>query len=319
MVSSTSVRQKVAVNSVQYPVSWYPICLSSELKSRKTLNIRAFGRQWVAFRNEDCKPFVFQRYCPHMGVDLSRGSVDSSLTCPLHNRKFPESSCSEKRDGLPIELPVCEKSGMVFVLLGENENLPFPGEIYSGCESFIATYNYPAPFQMVGLNGFDIHHLDIVHGRSLSEPAIVKVEGEIEISINYKASISGKNFRDRFLRFLKIDSVDICIHSFGNSILLFDHKKIGAQTLLCLQPVEKNKTRIFLRTILINKSWSILNRLKTHLIQKSIIKFLKQDFHPLWNSRFMPEGMTEAEDKFALQWKRHYEKMPKISVPIEDA
>lgn len=318
MVSPKHVRSAVTADGTLYPAAWYPFCLSSELKRKKVIKVRAFGRQWVAFRNESGEAFVMQRYCPHMGVDLSRGKVGASLVCPLHNRKFPESSCDQQRDGLPILLETNERAGIIFVFPGERASLPFPDDISAGCQSFLATYDYPAPFQMVGMNGFDVHHLGVVHKRELTEAATVEIKDEICISIHYKAAISGNNFRDRILRFFNFDSVDICINSYANSILFFDHKKIGAQTLLCLLPVEKNRTRIFLTTILVNKASSLKNHLKCYLIQKSIIKFLKQDFDPLWESRFMPEGLTLPEDEMAILWHQHYDDMPKISVRLED-
>lgn len=318
MVSPKHIRHKTKNVSVEYPCSWYPVCLSSELKRKKTIKLQAFGRHFVAFRSVNGEVHVMQRYCPHMGVDLSLGTVDTHLTCPLHNRKFPESSCSAKRDNLPITFDSKEEAGIIFVLLGEKGSKAYPLEIAQGCQSFVATYNYSAPFQMVGMNGFDTHHLDIVHNRKLTEPAKVEIIDESSISINYKASVSGNNLRDRMLRFLNFDSVDICIMSFANSLLLFDHKKIGAQTLLGLLPVEKNRTRIFVTTILTGKSRSLVNRFKSYLIQKSIIKFLKQDFKPLWGSRFMPEGMAQPHDEFAIIWHNHYEGIPKISVCRED-
>ena len=308
----------VRSNTVCYPISWYPFCLSKEIPNKKVVNVRAFGREWVAFRNDQGRVTVMQRYCPHMGVDLSLGEVGHGLTCPLHKRTFPESSCGEKRDGLPIILESCDQSGLVFVFLGNYKNEALPGKFYDGVKSKTSTYDYPAPFQMVGLNGFDIHHLEIIHKRSLTDQPVIKVIDQLGISINYKAAISGNNLRDKLHRLLNINSVDICIECYGGSVLLFSHKKIKAQSLLCLLPVEENRTRIFLTTILIDQNKSFLNRLKVSLVQRSIIRFLKQDFEPLWNSRFKPQGMTEPEDHWAIVWNEHYNSIPKLSVVIEE-
>ena len=253
-----------------------------------------------------------------MGVDLTRGKIEQSLTCPLHNRKFPESICSSERDGLPIQLECTEKAGMVFVFLGEHDGEDFPGRINDGVMSFISTFDYPAPFQMVGLNGFDIHHLEIVHKRKLSSTPEVEILDDIGIRINYQASIAGNHLRDRMLRLFNFESVDININSYAASILQFDHKKINAQTLLCLQPVEKNRTRIYLRTILLKKKQNLLTYIMASAVQRSIIRFLKQDFDPLWDSRFLPDGMLDPEDEYAIEWLKHYNAIPKIAVVKEE-
>ena len=318
MVSPTQFSQVTRQGTVEYPRSWYPFCLSKEVRKNKVINVRAFGREWVCFRNSQNNVYVMQRYCPHMGVDLTRGKVDQHLTCPLHNKKFPEVACQRERDGLPIQLKCTEEAGMVFVFLGNHEEEPLPGKIRDGAMSFLSTYDYPAPFQMVGLNGFDIHHLGIVHKRQVSTEPEVEILDELGIRINYQAAVAGTHLRDRLLRLWKIDSVDININCYAGSILQFDHKKINAQTLLCLLPVEKNRTRIFLRTILLEKKKNPLTFLMASVVQLSIIKFLKQDFEPLWDSRFMPEGMYQPEDNFAIQWLEHYDAIPKVSVTIEE-
>src|SRR5688500_16086181 len=69
--------------------SWFPICMSSELPPGAVKGVSFLGGRVVAFRGEDGKASVVSAYCPHLGADLSVGSVaGNSLRCAYHQWEF---------------------------------------------------------------------------------------------------------------------------------------------------------------------------------------------------------------------------------------
>lgn len=75
-----------------YPQSWYPICLSKDVKTGKLLVQKAFGQDWVLFRGENNKIGMMSRHCAHMGADLAIGKiVNGKIECPLHHWHYDTS------------------------------------------------------------------------------------------------------------------------------------------------------------------------------------------------------------------------------------
>ncbi len=64
---------------------WQPVALSAELKTDEPLAIRVMSEDLVLFRDDQGKPSLIGRRCPHRGVDLSYGRVeDGGLRCIYH-------------------------------------------------------------------------------------------------------------------------------------------------------------------------------------------------------------------------------------------
>ena len=58
-----------------FPNTWYPICLSSELKINAVQKKKIAGNEFILFRDEKGVVSAIDKNCPHMGVDLSYGTV----------------------------------------------------------------------------------------------------------------------------------------------------------------------------------------------------------------------------------------------------
>ena len=66
-----------------YPNGWFKICESTELKKGDIRNVQAFGQNLVLFRGKDGKCSVLDAYCPHLGANLSGGTVVGTLLDPV--------------------------------------------------------------------------------------------------------------------------------------------------------------------------------------------------------------------------------------------
>ena len=67
-----------------YPRGWFAVCFSDDLPVGKSLPLRYFGQDLVAFRGEDGVPHILEAYCAHMGAHLGvGGKVEGcAIRCP---------------------------------------------------------------------------------------------------------------------------------------------------------------------------------------------------------------------------------------------
>jgi len=72
------------------PNGWYGVCLSRELKIGKVIRLSYFGKELVAFRDQNGKACILDAYCPHMGAHLGINStvINGEIRCPFHQWQF---------------------------------------------------------------------------------------------------------------------------------------------------------------------------------------------------------------------------------------
>ena len=116
---------------------WHCLGLSETFKD-KPLAITAFGTRIVVFRNTSGEAIALQATCPHMGGDLTLGTVDGDMVrCPYHNWGWGA-------DGICIDIPyakkipngarimswpVCEENKLLFIWNDPEGLLPDSEEI----------------------------------------------------------------------------------------------------------------------------------------------------------------------------------------------
>ena len=118
---------------------WMPAALSDELdSSRPLVPVNLMGENLVLFRGENGGLGLIDRQCPHRGVDLTYGRLETDgLRCPFHGWYF-------NRDGQCLEqpaesadstlykkikttaYPVIEKNGIIFAYMGKEKTPALP-------------------------------------------------------------------------------------------------------------------------------------------------------------------------------------------------
>jgi phenylpropionate dioxygenase-like ring-hydroxylating dioxygenase large terminal subunit len=118
-----------------YFQSWFPLCLSSQLEPGKVLGRTFLNTRVVLYRDKEGKAVVQSAYCPHLGADLSLGSIsDGELRCVYHQWQFnSEGRCTRIASGDPVpraariyNYPAAEGLGMVWAYNGEKPLFPVP-------------------------------------------------------------------------------------------------------------------------------------------------------------------------------------------------
>lgn len=118
----------------RYARGWHVIGKPEDFTEKpKTLD--HFGTRLAAYRGEDGNVHVLDSYCPHMGADLSKGTVKgNSLVCAFHSWSWgADGVCDDipYAKKIPAKAvigswPTLEKNGLVMVWNDPEGNPPIP-------------------------------------------------------------------------------------------------------------------------------------------------------------------------------------------------
>jgi phenylpropionate dioxygenase-like ring-hydroxylating dioxygenase large terminal subunit len=164
--------------------SWFPICLSEQLKAGELRGESFLDGKVVAYRGEDGAARVMSAYCPHVGADLSIGRViGNNVQCPFHHWEYNQQGACVKTalgDAPPrlaklFKFPTVEHYGIVWAFNGNkphwelpkfarrNDQLKyklfrFSDDLYN-CDPWVFAANTP-----------DMQHLKVLHKTEFSIP-----------------------------------------------------------------------------------------------------------------------------------------------------
>lgn len=163
--------------------SWFPICMSSELPPGTVKGVEFLGGRVVAFRGEDGIAQVTSAYCPHLGADLSIGSVvGNSLQCAYHQWEFDKGgNCLKTGCGDPapsraklFSFPTQERHGIIFAYNGTEPHYDLPDWPLPSEDLLIETTDFPVPMNtdpwVICAQTPDIQHVVLLHKFKMHGP-----------------------------------------------------------------------------------------------------------------------------------------------------
>src|SRR5262249_35860627 len=115
--------------------SWFPICLSADLRPGGLLGVDFLDGRVIAFRGADGHAQVLSAYCVHLGGDLPvGGAVVNRGRCAYHEWEYDASGkCAATGcgDNVPpqarvFRFPTEEKHGIVWAFNGEQSVFAIP-------------------------------------------------------------------------------------------------------------------------------------------------------------------------------------------------
>lgn len=116
----------------RYARGWHCLGLS-RFFDEEPLTLEYFGTKLVAYRGEDLRIHILDAYCPHMGADLSKGTVNgNSIVCPFHQWSWGSDGFCDAipyANSIPRKARIkswqtMEKNGLLYVWHDPEENQP---------------------------------------------------------------------------------------------------------------------------------------------------------------------------------------------------
>jgi nitrite reductase/ring-hydroxylating ferredoxin subunit len=293
--------------------SWFPLGLSSELKSGAVIGTDIFGTRLIAYRDGQGRVTVQSAYCPHLGADLSVGQVvDGRICCAYHHWAF--SAATGMCEHIPTEdkippgaklptYPSAEAWGLIWVFNGTTPLFGVPGipgaiETDLVCEAYLRGLRPIDPW--VGTsNGVDFQHLRALHGLATSTPETMTVG---EYGLEYRVEAQG--YRQH--------GMITGTNTFSQNV------QIGANEMFMLftgAPVQRNKSRAFF-VIGVRKAAS-QSPSDQHAVQARLtalhefVDKLNADDAPILETIRFRKGVLVAADRHLARFLKYVGEFPR--------
>jgi phenylpropionate dioxygenase-like ring-hydroxylating dioxygenase large terminal subunit len=290
----------------RYPKSWYPFCLGEEIKESNPLKVKAFGREWVAFKTEKGDYSVVSSYCRHMGTDLKNASIKGEhLVCPFHLWEYDTKGICKKmlnwdqekpQSAKVTALPTLEFKGIVYVFFGLNPDYDFPFLDLSRdiVASTIKEEFIESPYQALIFNSIDANHLECIHDRKITSPLEFSSDHDYHWRATFRMEVVIKKLYDVIVNYFGGGKFDVILDCFGGNHLFISNPRTKDLILITSCPLDKKRSRIYLQALHYadqkNMIQKLFLKLRTNIVAKLGVSFLDPDFDIIQNMR--PEHKT---------------------------
>jgi len=242
----------------RYARGWHCVGLAADFKDGSPHRIDAFGTRLVAFQGEDGSLNVLDAWCPHMGGDLSLGTVHGdTVACPFHGWRYGA-------DGKATEIPYCkrvppkakvrrwhvqEENQLLFVWHDPEGNPPDPAQPiphYKACFSdnwspmTLTSWVINTNNRELVDNIADMAHFDVVHGAPPVYFAnLFEGHKATQLMVGSSARLSGES------RLTSRATYHGPANLFVEMVGAFDGLTIRSMLITCNTPIDLNSFRLF--------------------------------------------------------------------------
>ena len=216
-----SDRFGVFANPTATARSWYPAMRSRELRRGRIRSFDLRNRRLAVFRDRDGRAHAIDARCPHLGADLTLGTVEGShVRCAFHGwcigadgrcQSAPTSSRSLSRS---VRFYPCEERwGLIWIFNGPTAAfaLPSPDQDCRWWSLTLPPQRVACHPHLVLANGLDISHYGTLHDMTFtSAPDLVVAGHEVSVTMRGRPRsafwrfVSGTHRGDVVARFTTI-------------------------------------------------------------------------------------------------------------------
>lgn len=284
-----------------FPNGWYKVLCSNELLPGQVKYVSALGKEWAIFRTKAGKPGLIGAYCPHLGADLSQGTVvGEDLVCPFHAFHFNTQGVCSKipyQEEVPKALkcqdilPIKEVNNAIHVWFDVDGKEP-TWEVPDVLEGEPHKYKYVCRthhrvhthLQEIHENGADSAHLPVVHWRTLLEVPVFWHQWGIQWEPSDKKHMSNFQVQEVMkIGNFKIPGTTVAVdgHHIGPGLVHFKLKTFLGEVRVCHQliPLEG-------------------------FLQDSVYQMWAEKRVPTWFTKFLMRGWVQQYERDIVIWNQ---------------
>jgi nitrite reductase/ring-hydroxylating ferredoxin subunit len=305
-----------------YPASWYWLGTSREFSS-KPKSVRLFGRDLVAYRDDESRVVVMDARCSHMGADLSNGTVEGGhIKCPFHGWKYgPDGHCSSLPHGAEIPkfarqrtYAVEERNDCVYVFYGAEPLFPMPFFDDQDPDDFVCGRPFSliakSTWYMMSAHAFDVQHFETVHDRELLAPPVIDCPTPFGRRCTHHSRVAGDTIFDRLLRMFASKTVTVQLTIWGNNFCMVEGQfdRVISRFFLLMSPLDDGTTQVhgtvFKRRSKIPLLGRLIDKIGLETRRWFTAGYLDDENTTLGSPKYRPATMVEQDKEVAdyLRW-----------------
>ena len=300
-----------------YPASWYWLGTRREF-SAKPKSVRLFGRDLVAYRDDEGKVVVMDARCSHMGADLSNGSVEGGqIKCPFHGWKYgPDGHCISIPHGADIPkfarqktYAVVERNACAYVFNGAKPLFPMPFFYDQDADDFVCgrpfSLNAKSTWYMIAAHAFDVQHFETVHDRKLLAPPVIDCPTPFGRRCTHHSKVAGNTIFDRLLRIFASKTVTVQLTIWGNNFCMVEGKfdRVTSRFFLMMSPLDDGTTQVngtvFKRRSRIPILGRLIDKIGLETRRWFTAGYLDDENMTLGSPKYRPATMVEQDKEVA--------------------
>jgi len=239
-----------------FPVGWYVVSLSDELKLGDVKPMKFMGEDVVLYRTQSGIANLIGAYCPHLGAHFGYGGqvVGENIRCPFHSFEFDVNGvCQATAYGKRIPpkatadvFPVREMHGLILAYFDPSGQLPdweIPPLDMTGWSPLLQQrWDFRGHPQETTENSVDIGHFTIIHGYSN-----VNILKELVTAGQYLSAKYAMTRQNAILGKPADSEFEIHVHGLGYSQVNITVPKFGLETRLFVLATPVDGENITLR------------------------------------------------------------------------
>jgi nitrite reductase/ring-hydroxylating ferredoxin subunit len=308
--------------------TWYPVCLSDDVKPGEIVGRDFLDGRVIAYRGENGVVRVLSAYCRHFGADLSAGGkvIGNNVRCPYHHWQYgQDGACAHIPIGGPIPkqarlytFPTVERWGIVFAYYGESETPLFELPDFPIPDPALRTYGvlkFKLDISLQIANSVDYQHLIVLHGLTMERYP------DISFDRHYMTQ-TGVVFSDHARAGGTKFQLDVAIH--GTNCLIFGGDVGGQQAYFCVvgTPVTREGVTYGYTVMAVPKGGddpASLEATQARLIglEKWSHALMVEDDQPIFDAISFRQDVLLRQDKYVAEYLKYLEHYPRVH-PAED-